>query len=809
MTRVNRNKIFIKVALGLALTSPLFLPNEASAVLAIPPIPCDASQPGLSANGSNSVHLIEGMSREDGTRAFSYGSANNFASKDGNKIVFNFDIIFADVNPVGGGVVKLLGMTANCQSVFGLGPTFNNINLLGSNQLVYDLVNTKTTMNNDLVQVSVPMAAIRYLWIEVWDGFSPSNFATYSYLVDIQNVQNPTGIIVEPEPEPQPTGKRPVLIIPGIMGTEIFKGDEKLWPDVSRMFTTNNDRFMDSLAYHSDGTAVDSSLFIGDVIRKPNILLDYSQNLINDFISQGYVNGENIFVFPYDWRKDLAEIAQQELKNRIDEILFETQFNKIDIVAHSQGGLTIKRLIYDQPEYADKINKIVFVGTPNLGSPKAAKALLYGDPMGVEFLNLGLDPAEVKRIAQNMPSVYQLLPSKEYLSHGQNYLAKAKFIGPLITGYELLNHDDSKQFLKDSGLNSGLIDQAENFHSSGYDNFDFTSTGIQTFNIMGCQQGTIARVLAGNGKYRLTYGPGDSTVPLISASNVFGTENYFARSSNHGTMLTDDGTRQLIVNLISGSNLETNKITQNARECKFAGKKVSVHSPLDIHVYDTDNNHAGPIENGFENNITGVQYDIIENEKFIFLPTDEGQVYRIEGIGIDTGSFDLIITDVENEVEGQSDLFDNIQIVTGSFVSFLVSAESDDSQINLESEMLTSKQFDSEDEAFIEAVSDPAPEPTPNPEPSIPITSGVGGLPPLGHDEEENGIILGENTEFIPDGSLVLDARDGITVYLVQSGKKYGFTSAEVFLGRGYKFRDVIMADLSGYKLEGLMHDYK
>jgi len=58
----------------------------------------------------------------------------------------------------------------------------------------------------------------------------------------------------------------------------------------------------------------------------------------------------------------------------------------------------------------------------------------------------------------------------------------------------------------------------------------------------------------------------------------------------------------------------------------------------------------------------------------------------------------------------------------------------------------------------------------------------------------------------LPDGTLVLDSSDGRTVYMIgDGGKKYGFTSGEVFIGQGFSFSYVQLADISSYTLGGLI----
>ena len=93
-----------------------------------------------------------------------------------------------------------------------------------------------------------------------------------------------------------------------------------------------------------------------------------------------------------------------------------------------------------------------------------------------------------------MPSLYELLPSQEYFNHTPFYASLLKY-NILNFGVKSdLNYNQTKQFLKDSSLNSSLIDQAESFHSLSYDNFDFSTTGIQAYNIVGCQEPTIDHI---------------------------------------------------------------------------------------------------------------------------------------------------------------------------------------------------------------------------------------------------------------------------------------------------------------------------
>src|SRR4029079_17585823 len=109
---------------------------------------------------------------------------------------------------------------------------------------------------------------------------------------------------------------------------------------------------------------------------------DLFDGLFTQLTSQNYLENQDSFEFPYDWRIDVQQ-ATLELKNKIDEIKIARGINKINLVAHSMGGLVVKGYL---KEYGgDSVDKFIDIGTPHIGAPKAFKILSYGDNMGVTF----------------------------------------------------------------------------------------------------------------------------------------------------------------------------------------------------------------------------------------------------------------------------------------------------------------------------------------------------------------------------------------------------------------------------------------
>ena len=72
--------------------------------------------------------------------------------------------------------------------------------------------------------------------------------------------------------------------MPGILGTDLKKGEEILWANPKMANPFDSDSFMDPLAFSSDLIPVDANIVLGSVIRnKP--FFDYSQGLLNELIS--------------------------------------------------------------------------------------------------------------------------------------------------------------------------------------------------------------------------------------------------------------------------------------------------------------------------------------------------------------------------------------------------------------------------------------------------------------------------------------------------------------------------------------------
>jgi hypothetical protein len=474
------------------------------------------------------------------------------------------------------------------------------------------------------------------------------------------------GVIFEPflKRDPLIRQQNPVILIPGITGTYLIKdyGDKtEIWPDLGRIIWPFGDTYLNDLALEKDGKEnIEMLMKVGDIIRGVESRgIHVFDKLISELINSGsYVEGEDLFVFPYDWRLSTTTNANF-LKEKIDKILLDTGYENVDIVAHSMGGLVAKKYIADNGK--DKVEQLVFVGTPQLGAPKSFKALMYGDDMGYEknILNIIdyiiLSSKRVKYISQNMPSVYELLPSKKYINENGKYVINAldKNTSPISLDYQ-----QTKNFMIEKGRNNLMFPFAENLHDS-IDDLDLS--GIETHNFVGCGTKTIGEITVKQKRswknlflgwvddIHLKYINGDETVPLESANKTIGANIYYADGNTHGSLPSAEGVRQNILSILKGEELESySNILDDASTCNVSGEVVSTHSPVELHIYDEEGNHTGPNADGdIEYGIDGVQYDVVEGENYVFLPS--GVNYRIVTNATDTGGYNFEIESLNEE----------------------------------------------------------------------------------------------------------------------------------------------------------------
>ncbi len=366
-------------------------------------------------------------------------------------------------------------------------------------------------------------------------------------------------------PPALPCGAKPVVVfVPGIAGSVLMgtgdDGMELLWPTIS---PTDVGCLRVNASGAQDVRAVDilREVQLSDFIDTdlPSFLNcpveSVYQPLIDFLVAQGFVEFDlkgdperltsdymltagldpkpTLFPFPYDWRLDNAYNATI-LRLYIDRIRQLHPDHDVFIVAHSMGGLIARRCILDN---AEGIGKVATMGTPFWGAPVAIYRMLEGEffGSGVKDILDWVDNDAFSEALCTMPGFFQLLPSDTYLAHGGR---------PVMSedGWDA-NHDSLDGPYTDAQY-WGFVDEAarphqaagaekpsevnKKFHSPDQDDWRYDSTQIWYYHIVGdlLDPDTTTEVVAEESlmglwhEYVEVKGPGDGTVPLLSASRL-------------------------------------------------------------------------------------------------------------------------------------------------------------------------------------------------------------------------------------------------------------------------------------------------
>jgi pimeloyl-ACP methyl ester carboxylesterase len=152
-------------------------------------------------------------------------------------------------------------------------------------------------------------------------------------------------------------------------------------------------------------------------------------DLISTFEGNGYVQGEDLFVYTYDWRDPVTDISDR--LGVFIEDSFEEE-DKIDLVGHILGGLVART--YEQNQANDKIDQVVTVGSPHEGTVQAYVAWAGGQigekrsladvALGIFFrLQKGVGKNNWEAVEESVPVVKDIMPSFNFAYRGADLLS--------------------------------------------------------------------------------------------------------------------------------------------------------------------------------------------------------------------------------------------------------------------------------------------------------------------------------------------------------------------------------------------------
>jgi len=493
--------------------------------------------------------------------------------------------------------------------------------------------------------------------------------------------------------------KPSVLFLPGIESSRLYTKrlgtNFKLWEPMD-----NSD--IQNLSMNADGSSI-NPVYTKDVVDKYPTGIFARQDVYGTFLasldtlqSGGAISEWS--AFPYDWRQSVDDIVEHGtpyadgLHFPVAEVeRLAANGSKVTIVAHSNGGLLAKALMQklEAEGKAGLVDKIIFVASPELGTPKAIGVLLHGydQELGYGYI---VDDVVARDATKNMPGAYGLLPADAYFAQSpapiitfdssSSTSAFRNTYGPEVVGETafanfmqgtLDSRPDPATEYAASKANQNLLYSARALHTAldawrapaSTTVYEIVGTGLDTMSGIYYREFEERTCLL-CAKQRF-YKPmlrvsqnGDGTVVATSASAYGGQkiEYYFdlkrlnAIDANklyqHESVLGAQELQALIGSIISPQIQYTaHFISTTTVIYNDSRDMISLHSPASITAVDSFGNTTGAQGSGTSTTvmegIPGSSYTEFGGSKYLIIPSGISYTIQIHGTG--EGSYSLVI----------------------------------------------------------------------------------------------------------------------------------------------------------------------
>ncbi|HDR3650559.1 TPA: hypothetical protein QCO08_002831 [Bacillus anthracis] len=453
-----------------------------------------------------------------------------------------------------------------------------------------------------------------------------------------------------------------IIFIPGIKGSELYNGERKVWfPQIPKD--------MDELTPANQLEAK----HILEVVNAFGVKKVEVYKGIADSFDAGILS-----VYPYDWRQDITSHINGLIKKIVDNARISSD-NTVTLVAHSMGGMLAKLAILELQTrgLSDLVSRLVTIGTPWLGSTDAFKALIYGEP-GVfegkdlqsyfQFLNI----KKTRELARKCPSVYQLLPNKEFFKKHENKVL-------LSSNSKLLTYQegiDAAQEIFDSALennhNVGRINILSKYIRSVHQAMlQKLPPHIQHECLIGSDIPTLGTLPIDTFKSKIYFKfeskfiNGDGVVPLFSADPPHdGANKYYVCGEHHSLCSMEEVINFIkwIINnkkeeLPNGIHYLPDNIYQTLGKQLKRAVIAKVKCPVATTILDEQGRYiSGVFDSSIEEvsplvNTENVRYYEIGNSKYMFMDKENeiGDLnFKIDSY--DTGVVDISIQEYEDGI---------------------------------------------------------------------------------------------------------------------------------------------------------------
>lgn len=408
-----------------------------------------------------------------------------------------------------------------------------------------------------------------------------------------------------------------------------------------------------------------SSEVAGKLVLDP--IVKIYNNLINSLDQNGYQENINLFEFPYEWRNS-NEITAENLKTKIQEVISETKNSKVDLVAHSMGGL-IARYYIENTNYQNNVDQLITLGTPHKGAPESyliweagekgnnLEDIIIREIFKIEAKHNGYNDLK-EYIQKEVVSVGELLPDYDYLERSgeiQDYpdgYPRNEFLENLNDSDNLINLDKIN-FINIIGKEKNTI---SGFRVAGSTENDKWEHGMpENFYDASTDQG-------------IEYDEGDGTVPLESSTGIASNKT-MELDANH-SQLPSRAQCKILAELSNRSENDCLYINDTAEVISLL--TFGVFSPIDIQVISPSGKKVGKdFENDvIINEIEGAYYTGFDTEnEFLTIPNPEDGEYRILTQGMGDGDYKIEVAKISESEDGSENATESIVEIMGTATS--------------------------------------------------------------------------------------------------------------------------------------------
>lgn len=528
-----------------------------------------------------------------------------------------------------------------------------------------------------------------------------------------------------------------VLFIPGIMESRLYiqtsNGTEKeLWEPIHNddmsLLAMNKYGQSENQIYTRDivDSLYSNNPLLQDVVKKlagdnAEMYLPF-ENFMDQLVQAGVIHKWE--PFPYDWRfspdsivtngtlvgTQFTEPHRIFLQDVVRELADSSPTGKVTIVGHSNGGLVAKALAKELEKSGNigLVDKIIMVGTPQVGTPFAVGNLLHGDGQ-TRALGLVTKGSTMRELAQTMPGAYALLPSPLYFSIISSPLVTFS-LAPALTPYR----DAFGTFINASSTFSDFLTDTFSLHADAvptdlrtpltlisellssvfalHDAIDtwIPPSSLELASIAEIGQPTVSgyeystREESGNCSFitkitlqckkstTITHTPyitsqGDNTVVFLSAAVNPGLRFFFdagaymqetGRSITHQSMLSAQPVQHLILKLFEGTSTDEHYISTTTPPTNVVPDDtvLSTHSPMNLVVTDVSARKTGvvPIAESdmsfAQQDIPGSSLQTIDDENYIYVPHTGSYTVELQGTGIGETTIEIGRTNADGSI---------------------------------------------------------------------------------------------------------------------------------------------------------------